>query len=669
MPESIGWLVTLNNQIMIKTTLFFISMVLSVSVYANAISESFVHTATVDNISSDITYIDHPGLNNNPDAMPLVTQNFNPSGSEGVNNNYNYGVYYSVPQGKWGIYNESWENMPVGASFNVLLPGDDVEAFEHNADSSNISGHMTKLDHPLLNDHPDALFQITQYWKTVYNDHPIGIWYNDIDNRWYVFNQDFATMPENTSYFIMIITRKTDTAKFIFEANTTNITENFALVDNPLTNGNHDAIVLYTQNLNPGETDAVYNDHNTGAWYNTIQWGVFNQDYVSMTENATFNMYVPPGNVLSFVHSATIDNTESYVTFIDHPMINKDSNAIILVTQCWNPEGSTGVYNSHTFGVGYDLNVKKWVVYNEDFEYMPEGASFIISVIRNDQSSFAHKATIENTTGNSTFIDHPGLNGNQDAIFFVSQNWNPDTSVTSGVYNDHPIGVWYTGSKWAVFNQDEEAIPEGASFNVLIPDDSLYSFVQTANSENTDGYRTIIDHPKLNNDPDAIILVTQNSNPEGGEGIYNAHPIGTSYNGSRWTIFNQDLEEMPEGASFNVGILQGNGTPDSPEIPEEPDTTLSANKVTYNGNTEVLNVFPNPCTESTTIYVNLNEGNKVILKLVDRTGKTMQIVEKAYLTEGLHAFNLDLTELSAGIYLGVLETGSAKYIRQLIIIK
>ena len=58
-------------------------------------------------------------------------------------------------------------------------------------------------------------------------------------------------------------------------------------------------------------------------------------------------------------------------------------------------------------------------------------------------------------------------NGNPNAIVVVTPNWNPG-GVCPCVYNNHPIGVWYTGSQWAIFNQDIAAMPVNASFNVYV---------------------------------------------------------------------------------------------------------------------------------------------------------------------------------------------------------
>jgi hypothetical protein len=90
----------------------------------------------------------------------------------------------------------------------------------------------------------------------------------------------------------------------------------------------------------------------------------------------------------------------------------------------------------------------------------PSGAAF--------DAAFVHHATSENIAQNSTYLDNPLTNGNPNVILYVTQNWNPGAGA--GIYNDHPIGVWYDSNaqRWAIFNQDREAMPEGAAFNVAV---------------------------------------------------------------------------------------------------------------------------------------------------------------------------------------------------------
>jgi|SRR5215213_9601030 len=83
------------------------------------------------------------------------------------------------------------------------------------------------------------------------------------------------------------------------------------------------------------------------------------------------------------------------------------------------------------------------------------------------ESVFIQRTTSENIISNSTYLDNPLTNDNPDTILFVTQVWNPGGQ--GGIYNDHAIGVWYDASaqKWAIFNQDREAMPVDAAFAVM----------------------------------------------------------------------------------------------------------------------------------------------------------------------------------------------------------
>ena len=77
-------------------------------------------------------------------------------------------------------------------------------------------------------------------------------------------------------------------------------------------------------------------------------------------------------------------------------------------------------------------------------------------------------------------------------------------------------------------------------------------YVHTSTAENTVGdfdHRTLLDHPDLNGNPDAKVMVVQR---EGG----NPHPVGLYYSSasSRWGVFNEDLAPMSVGTEFNVYI-------------------------------------------------------------------------------------------------------------------
>ena len=137
----------------------------------------------------------------------------------------------------------------------------------------------------------------------------------------------------------------------------------------------------------------------------------------------------------------------------------------------------------------------------------------------------------------------------------LTQNWNPDTS--QGVDNPHPVGVIYDGSHWWICNEDGFPIKQDTSFNIAILEAGPSAFVQVAKDANGIDNYTVLDNPRLNNHPDAIILVTQNLSPGGRRGFWHAHPVGVRYNiDGYWSIIYEDGVPMTSDASFNVQIVK-----------------------------------------------------------------------------------------------------------------
>jgi hypothetical protein len=176
-----------------------------------------------------------------------------------------------------------------------------------------------------------------------------------------------------------------------------------------------------TENSGPsaGEEEGSTSDHNIGVWYveEARRWAIFNQDLADM-EEISFD-----GHVLSdesaFVYQATAENTVEDGTYLNDPLTNANPDAVLSVTQNWNPGGFGGTYNDHPVGLRYDADVKQWVIFNEDGKEMPEGAAFNVTIFPLEEPAFVQQATSENISENWTYIDDPLVNGDPDAILFV----------------------------------------------------------------------------------------------------------------------------------------------------------------------------------------------------------------------------------------------------------
>jgi hypothetical protein len=238
------------------------------------------------------------------------------------------------------------------------------------------------------------------------------------------------------------------------------------LIDHAELNNNPNALLLVTQNWNPGGVGDVYNDNSIGVWYTGTKWAISNQSLISMPVDAAFNVRIITELADASLQTSTVENTSysSQSTVIDHAELNNNPNALLLVTQNWNPGNVGFVYNDNPIGVWYTGT--KWAIFNQGFTAMPVGAAFNWQIKPASANDFVHEATNTNILSNWTIITDPALDGNPNATFQVTQNWNPDG--VGSVYNDNPIGVWYTGTKWAIFNQGLTAMPVGAKFNISI---------------------------------------------------------------------------------------------------------------------------------------------------------------------------------------------------------
>jgi len=74
------------------------------------------------------------------------------------------------------------------------------------------------------------------------------------------------------------------------------------------------------------------------------------------------------------------------------------------------------------------------------------------------------------------------------------------------------------------------------------------AFIHTTSGSGS--HITVIDHPSTNDNPTAILFVTQHW-----ETVYNPHEVGVYYFNGRWRIFNEDFVDLPVGAMFNVLVI------------------------------------------------------------------------------------------------------------------
>jgi hypothetical protein len=171
---------------------------------------------------------------------------------------------------------------------------------------------------------------------------------------------------------------------FTHTATAANSPGDYTYISDPAIDGDPDAVVIVAESTDRGTARGSSYDHNIGVWYegkNEKKWAIFNQDRAAIPAGRTFKVIIPQASG-TLVHYAKLGNTVGNRTYLDNRLTNGEPDALLRVTQNWNPGGGRGIYNDHPIGVLYDADIRKWAIYNRDSAPMPDGAAFNITVSR-----------------------------------------------------------------------------------------------------------------------------------------------------------------------------------------------------------------------------------------------------------------------------------------------
>jgi len=265
-----------------------------------------------------------------------------------------------------------------------------------------------------------------------------------------------------------------DHVSFVHHATSANSSGDFTLIDNPLSNNNPSALLFVTANEHPYGYTISVDTHLIGVWYDSWagEWGIFNEDQAPMVtvgqSGPAFNVTVFAGATPStrVVHTTTPQNLYGYYT---EPVgQSSDPSARLLVTQNFNPSGGDGIYNNHPIGVSYDPDYAQWLIYNEDYGQIPQGASFNVWMLGGSDNALTHVVT-QNSLAlvqDATCIYNPATNENPNLLLFITHFQGPTD------YYPYALGVNYNTdeSMWCIFPTQQSSFlpPYGATFFVDI---------------------------------------------------------------------------------------------------------------------------------------------------------------------------------------------------------
>ncbi|MEZ4874676.1 MAG: T9SS type A sorting domain-containing protein [Flavobacteriaceae bacterium] len=337
-----------------------------------------------------------------------------------------------------------------------------------------------------------------------------------------------------------------------------------------------------------------------------------------------------------FVHTATAANTSADLSYIDHPDLNGNPSAQLVVSHVWNPPGSGGIYNTHRTGLYYDSIEGKWGVYNEDASNIVEGSSYFV-YMEEGANMFVHIASAGNQGSDPSYtvLNHPDLNGNPEAQVVVSTYYNPNSSR-----NDFTYGTWYDGSFWNLYTEDASPIQFDDAFMVAVNGIVAQNYRHAATAATISGNYTIIDHPLLNGNPDAKLVFLHNWGESGQpSNVIVNEVLGVWYTGTNWSIYTEDGSGFPVNSEYDLIIYDDSlGT---------PENTL-----------QNVSMYPNPAENFVTIETNDAMSQIEIYNVLGQ--KVLQF--EADSTK----MNLDISSLKTGTYMAKITSGNASKTMKLI---
>jgi hypothetical protein len=229
---------------------------------------------------------------------------------------------------------------------------------------------------------------------------------------------------------------------------------NAGVIDDPLLNNAGGALPQLVQDRNPDTYVAIAIDPGmTGLQYASNRFGVIDEiDGSGAASGSAYNVFVPDAGDGAFLHvSASASNVFGFTTLVGNSYTDGHPERIVLATHRAAP------LFDHPYGLVYLAG--SWFIQQLDAQGgdpdFADGVAF--HVYAQDPSLNAFVLTAP-ASANSVAIIHPLLDGEPCGRIYVG----------NGNLDPHPFGVRYEQGGWSIVNLDGAAVPQGASFYVVI---------------------------------------------------------------------------------------------------------------------------------------------------------------------------------------------------------
>lgn len=319
-----------------------------------------------------------------------------------------------------------------------------------------------------------------------------------------------------------------------------------------------------------------------GVSYMGRSWVVYQEAKGAMPVGVKFRILhraAPDEN--HYFHVVTKENAGPRGTVLDHPGLNGNPNASFVYSHVYNPEGRGGIQNERAVSARYDESLRRWTLHHVDETPLLSGLAFGVIVsgaARSEpaaQSAALATAAVRaedanrqgpvrlNAVASAEELVHEtsvANNSSENTILSVQENNRMAIVVAVPLEETRkqllsPVGVWYTGRNWSVYQETKQRMPVGVKFRILhreAPDENHYLHVVT--KENTGPRGTVLDHPELNGNSDAKLYFSHVYNPEGRGGLQNERAVSARYDQGlrRWVIHHVDETPFQNGLTFGV---------------------------------------------------------------------------------------------------------------------
>jgi hypothetical protein len=259
----------------------------------------YVHTATAANSVGNLTYINHPNLNGNPNAGIVYVHAWNPNNLPAVYNNNVTGLYYSSVESKWAIYNEDQSPIVDGSHYMVYIASEPNDVITHVSNAGNHGGagdFTTLIDDPRMNfTNPGPYAVMCHYYNTnsIYNPGKFSFYYDTSYDKRGFFDDNGVPIPDGAAFKVLISGQ--GATRFTHITTAGNINGNTTRIDDPALNGNPNATFVFAHYYDRNGSTANQVKSVTSVFYDGNFWQIYCEDTsYNMPEDVAFDIIVVP---------------------------------------------------------------------------------------------------------------------------------------------------------------------------------------------------------------------------------------------------------------------------------------------------------------------------------------------------------------------------------------